>query len=368
MFGHLNRIKIFQKAPEKCSSVFITFKSVFEAQRAATYLQRDDVAVFAGMTEKIFVEYPTQDISRNPPVFISTNSVGLSKKARKQMAAENKIAYCRSPEPFTVDYLKSQLAVHGPCEVYITKSDAPWTAFVVFSTPAQCAAALAAKTMGCNLPRHKRVDFQIGGHTEKELLTYLSPIGEFKNVSLEHNTCMIEFLTALGAAKAIVHTKTVPFFGQQLVADYSPSANKEGQLSEFDSVSSAADTTTTAITGSLQRRQRENYLSEQFGTREIVIKAALQETSIAEPYYHRNRTMSLDALGTNLSSKFSISNPVKDMESFKESDQYSLFGTHATAMLCPISPSSHPRASLSNESSINCSSPPSQLEYEDKEE
>ena len=361
MFGHLNRIKIFQKAPEKCSSVFITFKSVFEAQRAAAYLQRDDVAVFAGMTEKISVEYPTQDISRNPPVFVSTNSVGLSKKARKQMAAENKIAYCRSPEPFTVDYLKSQLAVHGPCEVYITKSDAPWTAFVVFSTPAQCAAALAAKTMGCNLPRHKRVDFQIGGHTEKELLTYLSPIGEFKNVSLEQNTCMIEFLTALGAAKAIVHTKTVPFFGQQLVADYSPSANKEGQVSEFDSVSSAADTT-TPITGSLQRRQRENYLSEQFGTREIVSKSALQETSNAEPYYHRNRTMSLDALGTDLFSKFSISNLVK------ESDHYSLFGTQATAMFCPISPSSHPRASLSNESSITCSSPPPQLEYETKEE
>ena len=196
--------------------------------------------------------------------------------------------------------------------------------------------------MGCNLPRHKRVDFQIANHSEKDLLTFLATIGEFKNVTMgEENICTVEFLTALGAARAIVHTKTNLFFGQRLVADYSPSTSKEGQGSECESQTTEASTQF----GSLHRRQREHYLSEQFGTRDIVNPAALQEAYSSETYFQRNRTMSLGAIGSDSFSKFSNTCPVNSIETYyqemrrlcQEPDQLSLFGVPPKNIVNPRS-------------------------------
>jgi RNA recognition motif-containing protein len=228
--GHLNRIKIFQKATEKKSSVFVSFKTISEALKARNYLTTTK-NLFNEMTEDIQVEYPTQDISRKPPVFVSANPAGLSKKARKLLAAENRIAYCRNAEEFDQELLYKDLQAHGPCSVYIIRETAPSTAFVVFETPAQCSAALLAKTMGCNLPRHKRVDFKLINESEDQLKEYLKGVGEIKNISLSEDICTIEFLTALGAAKAIVLTKQIQFLGRTVDADYSPSIKEDESIS-----------------------------------------------------------------------------------------------------------------------------------------
>ncbi|KAJ3350691.1 hypothetical protein HDU91_006213 [Kappamyces sp. JEL0680] len=221
------RIKIFQRAAEKKSSVFVTFKSPDKARLAAAFMKQNNL-IFKDMKEPLDVEYPTQDISRNPPVFESDPNAlpSLSKKARKQLAAANCIAYARSQEPIVVPDLVNALSIHGPCVAFLIKSGSPSTAFVKFDNPQACAAALAAKTAGVTLPRHKRVDIPLLVE-EDYLRKYLAGVGDIKAITVAENITTVEFLTALGAAQAIVRFQTVPFQGSLCHVDYSPSLKVE---------------------------------------------------------------------------------------------------------------------------------------------
>lgn len=214
------------------------------AQKALAYLKQHNL-VFKDMKDELELEYPTQDISKSPPVF-ANQSTGLSKKARKLLAAENRIAYLRSPDLLVAAMLEEKLGIHGACKAYIIKTEPPCTAFVVFDTPKYCADALAAKTMGANLPRHKRVDFELfEGFGEESLKLYLNGI-DIKNVIYPEEPGMItiEFLTALGAAKAIVKSKTDSWQGRWIVCDYTPSVKPlEADEHSFDGVSVKTDDT-----------------------------------------------------------------------------------------------------------------------------
>ncbi|KAI8901881.1 hypothetical protein BC833DRAFT_60293 [Globomyces pollinis-pini] len=235
--GHIHRIKIFQRAVEKKSSVFVTFKSTEKAKSARLFLETHKLP-FKEMKESLEVEYPAQDISRNPPSFTLPGQTGgpltLSKKARKLLAAENRIVYVRSLEPLDYATLKAGLEIIGPCEVYITKVDSPSTAFVEFATPGYCSTALAEKAMGATLPRHKRVDFPNDpNYTEVDLKEFLSSIADIKTVSEPTaEVTTVEFITALGAAKAIVHCRSVAFKGVKILADYTPSVKPEDGIDE----------------------------------------------------------------------------------------------------------------------------------------
>jgi hypothetical protein len=219
----ISRIKIFQRAVEKKSSVFVTFKSIDRARSAAAFMKKNNLA-FKDMKEPLAVEYPTQDISRHPPVFATDpNAVpSLSKKARKMLAANNTIAYARSPDPFVAEALQSALSIHGPCIVYIIRENSPSTAFIKFQTPKACSEALAAKTCGVTLPRHKRVDIQRILDEEK-IRDYLLGVADIKAITYSDSVTTIEYLTAIGAAQGIVRFESVPFDGTIVRADYSPS-------------------------------------------------------------------------------------------------------------------------------------------------
>ncbi len=190
------------------------------------------------MKEPLEVEYPTQDISRSPPVFESDPNAlpTLSKKARKQLAASNCIAYARSMDPIDGADLAKTLSVHGPCVVYIIKPQSPSTAFVKFETSSACAIALAAKTANVTLPRHKRIDIPTLVN-EEPLRKYLAGVGDIKAITVADDLTTVEFLTALGAAQAIVRFQTIPFQGTKLHVDYSPSlkldGDQEGPFEEF---------------------------------------------------------------------------------------------------------------------------------------
>lgn len=98
------------------------------------------------------------------------------------------------------------------------------TAFAVFETPSSAAQAIANKTGGCTLPRHKRVDLPLqSSATTSEIRTYLQSTAEIKQIILDEKFFMVEFVTAVGAAKGIVHCRSTPFKGSVIPADYSPS-------------------------------------------------------------------------------------------------------------------------------------------------
>jgi hypothetical protein len=224
----VQRVKIFQRASEKKSSVFVSFRTPEMAQKAVHFLNVNPL-VFKDMTQPLEVEYPTQDISKHPPIFANAPPAGLSKKARKQLAAENRIAYIRSAEPMDPQDYEEQLSIHGSVKVYPVKTVPPCTAFAVFDTPKACSEALQQKTMGCNLPRHKRVDFVLDGISEHDVLHFVHSIADVKQTNLENNILTVEFLTALGSAKAIVKTKTDKIGGKYIQADYSPSIKPESE-------------------------------------------------------------------------------------------------------------------------------------------
>lgn len=220
--GLITRVKIFQRAAEKKSSVFITFKSIEKARLAAEFMRQHNMA-FKEMKEPLEVEYPTQDISRHPPVFATDPSAvpTLSKKARKLLAASNTIAYARSPDPLDANLLEQELSIHGPCVVYITKNESPATAFINFKTPGACAEALAAKTAGVTLPRHKRVDIPFIAF-EEHLRSYLAGVGDIKNINFneEEKITTVEFLTAIGAARAIVRFQVQAYNGKMVILKF----------------------------------------------------------------------------------------------------------------------------------------------------
>lgn len=224
------RIKIFQRAAEKKSSVFVTFKTADHAHLAAEYMRKHSMA-FHDMEEPCHVEYPTQDISRHPPIFVKDPNAlpTLSKKARKQLAATNTLAYARSPDPIDPIQLQKSLSVHGPCTVYLIKTGTPSTAFVQFQTHAACVLALEAKTCGVTLPRHKRVDIPLLLSDEQCLRDYFAGVADIKMITIGDQVTTIEFLTAIGAATAIVRFESVPFLGSICHADYSPSLKPEGE-------------------------------------------------------------------------------------------------------------------------------------------
>jgi hypothetical protein len=229
--GCVQRIKIFQRSVEKKSSVFVTFRAPEVCQKAVHYLKLNPL-LFKDMKEPLDVEYPTQDISKNPPAFATAAPVGLSKKARKQLAAENRIAYIRSNDDMDPILYQKELSFHGPVQVHMIKRVPPCTAFAVFDTPKACSEALQQKTMGCNLPRHKRVDFVLQGVSEEEVLHFLSGI-DIKQTTSQENLLTVEFWTALGAAKAIVKTKMIKVAERIFVsADYSPSIKPESEPTE----------------------------------------------------------------------------------------------------------------------------------------
>ncbi|KAJ3308595.1 hypothetical protein HDV04_001052 [Boothiomyces sp. JEL0838] len=236
--GQILRIKIYQRSVEKKSSVFVAFKTIAQAKHACQYLNEHNL-IFKEMKEPLQVEYPTQDITHRPPAFATTQQASaLSKKARKQLAAENCIVYVRSLEPLIPNILQEGMGIHGNCSVFITKTDSPSTAFVKFDTPQACAAALAEKTMGAALPRHKRVDIPGTDYSDELLYKYFENIAEVKQITRENtlatNITTVEFLTALGAAKAIVKLRSVGIDNQIVFADYTPSVKvEEAGLSEI---------------------------------------------------------------------------------------------------------------------------------------
>ncbi|KAI8918093.1 hypothetical protein BC831DRAFT_529074 [Entophlyctis helioformis] len=183
-----------------------------------------------------------------------------TKRSKKNAAAENRIVYVRQlpADVGSVDDLKRvfdpSLATIVSCHILpkTANPSMPPSAFVVFDAPQHAAAAIAAKTGGCTLPRHKRVDVPDVplALTTDQLFEYLSGAGEIKQMMLpaEYNlelaslgldipvvpTAMVEFVSAMGAAKAIVWCREhVPKFGSALIkADYAPSNRKadgEGQ-------------------------------------------------------------------------------------------------------------------------------------------
>ncbi|KAJ3271682.1 hypothetical protein HDV01_006461 [Terramyces sp. JEL0728] len=236
--GQIVRIKIYQRSIEKKASVFVAFKTAGQAKNATQYLNEHNL-IFNEMKEPLQVEYPAQDITHRPPTFATTlQSSTLSKKARKQLAAENCIVYVRSMEPLIPNILQEGMSIHGNCSVFITKTDSPSTAFIRFDTPQACAAALAEKTMGATLPRHKRVDMPVTDYSDELLYKYFENFAEIKQITRENtvatNITTIEFLTALGAAKAIVKLRSSGIDNQIVFADYTPSAKiEETGLSEI---------------------------------------------------------------------------------------------------------------------------------------
>jgi hypothetical protein len=179
------------------------------------------------MEEKLQIEYPTQDVSTKPPAFISAAPAGLTKREKRILNAQNRIVYCRALETIDQNELYREMSVYGQCQVFIIKKQPPFTAFCEYQTPDQCSRALAAKVMGCNLPRHKRVDFKLAGGSEDGLIQYLQGCGDIKTVCTVQDICTIEFLAALGAAQAIVRCKKLLFNGHIIEADYSPTIKED---------------------------------------------------------------------------------------------------------------------------------------------
>jgi hypothetical protein len=63
--------------------------------------------------------------------------------------------------------------------------------------------------------------------TLTEIKLYLQNTAEIKQITPGDGFYMVEFVTAVGAAKGIVHCRSTPFKGKVIDADYSPSVRPE---------------------------------------------------------------------------------------------------------------------------------------------
>ncbi|KAK5671941.1 hypothetical protein QVD99_001766 [Batrachochytrium dendrobatidis] len=257
-FNENKRIKILQRSNERRASVFLTFRTPEIARKAASFVGTRPRPVFRDMNEPVVIEFPVKDAAMTAATDSATiksvsiaaahndstksdfNSRGF-KKSRRTAAAENRTVYVRqvAPEIVTLEELKKSFfpstASIVSCHI-LPKSDSalPSSAFVVFDTPQVAAAAVASKLGGCTLPRHKRVDMPLVPWTvtAAELEEYLADAGEIKQMLLPSeysangvSTAMVEFVSAVSAAKAIVLCREViPKFGTTTIkADYSSS-------------------------------------------------------------------------------------------------------------------------------------------------
>ena len=195
------------------------------------------------------------------------------KRAKKQATAENRIVYIRHLDAGitnTQDLRKlfeQDIGRVVSCHIIYKQPGAASkeveigddysgdggpvnAAFVVFEYPHQAATAVAYKHGGCALPRHKRVDFPDVpiDLTAEEVLEFLAPAGDIKQIILpkdyiDHDkpTLMVEFVSAMSAAKAIVLSREqqAEFMRRHkgedgsefILADYSPSVRKDESTS-----------------------------------------------------------------------------------------------------------------------------------------
>jgi hypothetical protein len=65
--------------------------------------------------------------------------------------------------------------------------------------------------------------------TLQDLKRFFEGVAEVKQIVLAHDDepCMVEFVTAVGAAKAIVYSRENAFLGHVIEADYAPSIKEE---------------------------------------------------------------------------------------------------------------------------------------------
>lgn len=259
----IKRIKIFQRAIEKKASAFLTFKTAEMAKRVMAYLKQRGDALFAddgtGTSNKgIGLEYPARvgSMVQNQVIHVPADAQWessattttsqlveptgtLSKKARKLAAAENRIVYIRNLEISTHE-LTALMATHGLVKSMhlVVKPDQTKTCFIQFGTSQGAGAAIASKSGGCTLPRHKRVVLPMSPSlraTSQQLRQYFERVAEIKQIQITDSedteggvVYMVEFVTAVGAAKAIVHAREHPFGSVGcIMADYAPSVNRE---------------------------------------------------------------------------------------------------------------------------------------------
>ncbi|KAJ1330640.1 hypothetical protein BSLG_009092 [Batrachochytrium salamandrivorans] len=271
VFSHFNenkRIKIYQRSNERRASVFLTFRTPEIARKAASFVGARQRPVFRDMNEPVVVEFPAKDITMGPgssggdsaaaaaaaqkatPSSGDASTRGF-KKSRRTAAAENRIVYVRqvAPEITSLEDLKKSFTSCASsivsCHI-LPKLDSslPSSAFVVFDAPQVAASAVASKSGSCTLPRHKRVDLP---HVPwdislQDLEDYLADAGDIKQAILPSEydpdvpTAMVEFVSAVSAAKAIVLCReTIPKFGATFIkADYSSSLKATGKLEQGD--------------------------------------------------------------------------------------------------------------------------------------
>jgi hypothetical protein len=240
--GEIRRIKIFQRAIEKRATAFVTFKNAETAKKAAQYIKQQPAGVFTDSAEAALVDYPAdeqQAVLRQHVNVVPSDAIWddskpnetevtmgtLSKKARKIAAAENRIVYVRQLE-VSEQELSEEMEKIGQVKTIQIIEKEQRTAFVVFHAASSAAQAVQQKTCGSTLPRHKRIDMPI--HAEANLVRqYFEGIAEIKQIEVSESKVMVEFITAVGAAKGIVHCRTREFQGDLILADYSPSVRSE---------------------------------------------------------------------------------------------------------------------------------------------
>lgn len=122
-----------------------------------------------------------------------------------------------------------------------------YTAFIVFEKASDAASAILDKAAGCTLPRHKRfinsnfsIDLPMPYPTSStQIRQYFQNVSEIKQITKDDSSkiIVVEFVTAVGAAKAIVHCRTNKFENFFIIeADYSPSIRPEdiGVVNDLD--------------------------------------------------------------------------------------------------------------------------------------
>eukprot|EP00842_Homolaphlyctis_polyrhiza_P006987 jgi/Hompol1/878/HPOL_005444-RA len=280
LVSDVKRFRIHQRPVERRVSAYITFKSPDAARKALSTLGSLRPPVLHNLAEMLSIEFPAKEIPRqfNSPDTTwrrcdtnqDTERRELlppgSKKSKKTATAENRIVYVRqvAANVTTLEMLKETFGAASAsiqsCHL-LHKPDASMlsSAFVVFDMPATASSAIATKLAGCTLPRHKRVDLPRVplSITVSDVCTYLCSAGDIKQILLpqeyesEVPTVMVEFQSAMGAAKAIVHCReNIPAFGRDyILADYSPS-NKKDDRPELDADRNSLDLVHLSETGS----------------------------------------------------------------------------------------------------------------------
>ena len=260
--SEIKRIKIVQNTG-RSSSVFITFRTSEAAKRLLVYIKnlaKTRGYLFKGSTEPPAIEYPTTEASKTqnapqspspsllrveseeigfvaPGVYRTEQAYSMSKKARKQAAASNRIIYIRD---LTIgkQELSNSLSAFGKISSlhiltheFASLTGLPTqTAFIEFESSTAASNAISVKSCGGTLPRHKRIDLPGIVADVPEIQKYFEGVAEIKQIFLGDagNECLcVEFVTAVGAAKAAVHSRTFPFRGSLIEADYSTSIKVE---------------------------------------------------------------------------------------------------------------------------------------------